>query len=65
MSLPLHLLSPEPSTAEVKKSAREERRLGSLTEVSSLAEHTCSAQHVGAVDVVCNYNPQGNGQVHL
>lgn len=24
----------------------------------SLAEHTWSAQHVGEVDVVCNYNPK-------
>lgn len=31
----------------------------------SLAEHTWSVQNVGEVAVVCNYNLQGNGQVHL
>jgi len=60
MFLPcVHLLSPHPSTAEIKKGAGEERRLGSLTKMCSLAEHTWSVQNVGEVPVVCNYNLQG------
>lgn len=42
----------------------EEKRLGSLTQMCSLAEHTWSVQNVGEVAVVCNYNLQGKGQVH-